>query len=473
MLCAGLLLHAQETTRIDLGGGQTLELVRVEAGSFEQGSPANEAGRGADETQHHVTLTRPFLLGKYPVTRGQFARFVTETHYRTDAESGPSGGFGWDGTQLTQRKEFNWHNPGFSQTDEHPVTLVSYRDAFAFLQWLTRKSERPFNLPSEAQWEYAARAGKDGTVKAAEYAWFRGNSGNATHPVGEKALNAWGLGDMMGNVWEWCEDWYAPYPAGEATDPLQRNDKLSDKPRRVLRGGSWMREEKFCRPAARYRNDAQSRNADNGFRVMTFQVDAAPAIPVEAPRATTTSSANPTRVDPISGAQPVSRPTDSPLSPRFTSPPKSAPGFLWLLLVPFFGILLFVLRMIVRAFSSAVSGNLGGRGGPAGGFQFMPGQPMRVRIADDGFWVVADGVAAGSLITCRYEIDGGQQQMDIRYEPGPQGQFVFTGARPANVSVSLQNSGGGTVFEDTGGGSILTSSSRHDTPRFRGNPPAY
>jgi hypothetical protein len=140
--------------------------------------------------------------------------------------------------------------------------------------------------------------------------------------------------------------------------------------------------------------------------------------------------------------------------------------------VPFFGIILFVLRAIVRAFSSAVSGNLGGRGGPAGGFQFMPGQPLRVRIADDGFYVTADGVAAGSLIACRYEIDGGQQQMDIRYEPGPQGQFVFTGSRPANVSVSLQNSGT-TFTEGIGGGTIFTETRRDDSPRFRGHPPAY
>lgn len=461
-------LQAQNESplRLDLGGGQKLELVRIEAGSFQQGSPSNETGRGTDETPRKVTLTRSFLLGKYPVTRGQFARFVAEMHYRTEAESGPSGGFGWDGTQLTQRKEFTWRNPGFVQTDEHPVTLVTYRDARAFLQWLSHKTGRTFALPSEAQWEFAARAGTTAMPAGDDAAWHKGNSGNGTHPVGQKALNAWGLGDMRGNVWEWCEDWYAAYPGGDATDPLQRDSTLSDKPRRVLRGGSWLREPKFCRPAARYRNDAASRNADNGFRVMTFDLS-----PVTAPpAAATVTKPAPLnlRADPPAAA---TKPVALPVAEQFATPvhESSSPfSFAWLILVPFLGIAFFILRAIVRA----VSGNMGGSGS-ATSYRYTPGQPLRVRLADDGFWIMGDGVSIGTPIACRYELDGQSQQTEVNYEGGPQGQFVFTGGRPANVSVSVLPVAGTEPFRPM---TTRTSTPRHivnDDPPYHGNPPAY
>ncbi len=186
LLTTHALGQTPEILRVDLGGGQTLEAVRIAPGRFQQGSPADEAGRGADETQRNVTLTRAFFLGKYPVTRGQFARFVSESGYRTEAEIGPSGGFGWDGAKLTQRKDFTWKNPGFAQTDTHPVTVVTCKDADAFLRWLSRKSGRTFALPGEAQWEYAARSGGAPALDA----WHKDNSGNSTHPVGEKAVNA-------------------------------------------------------------------------------------------------------------------------------------------------------------------------------------------------------------------------------------------------------------------------------------------
>jgi formylglycine-generating enzyme required for sulfatase activity len=471
LLTAAPVLNAEESSpvRLDLGGGQSLELVPIKPGTFQQGSPANEAGRGGDETLREVTLTKPFLLGKSPVNRGQFARFVAETHYRTDAETGPSGGFGWDGTKLSQRKEFTWRNPGFTQTDDHPVVMLTYRDAEAFLRWLSRKTGRTFALPSEAQWEYAARAraanGGGGD------SWNLGNSGSATHAVGEKPLNAWGLADMTGNVWEWCADWYAPYSADSISDPLQSDSTLSDKPRRVLRGGSWLREKKFCRPAARYRNDPLSRNADNGFRVMTFQMNAAASVPPAAtiPFANSPSSSN-AATKSVATDQPGAMTTSSTSFSYDSSTGRSSSLFGWLLAVPFliFG---FVVIAIIRKLRGAIFSNMGGVGSAPGNILSMAGLPIRVRIANDGFWIVGDNVAAGTPMSCSYDAGNGMQQLDVRYEPSPQGQFVFTGAQPSKVTVSMNR--GTSPFRSVGGGTIIPNDRYDSSPTFSGHPSAY
>lgn len=285
------LAHAREDDdlALDLGGASAepksgevdrgsrrLELRHVAAGKLTQGSPATEVGRDPDEATRNVTLTHAFWLGKTPVTRAQFARFVAETRHVTDAEKIQAGGMGWDPktNSLVQKKEFSWRSPGFQQRDDEPVVLVTFGDANAFTAWASRKTGRRVRLPTEAEWEYAARAGTTtpwyGAAKEEDVlavGWFRPNAMFATHPVGQKKSNPWGLFDMTGNVLQWCKDVYAAYPPGDATDPENATNTSTDPERRVLRGGSWLRDPKRGRSAARSKYPPGTRHADIGFRV--------------------------------------------------------------------------------------------------------------------------------------------------------------------------------------------------------------
>jgi formylglycine-generating enzyme required for sulfatase activity len=206
-----------DTLSLDLGG-VSLELVRVPAGEFRQGSPPAERGRNSDEKARAVSLSEDYYLGQYEVTVAQFTAFANATGYRTEAERGSSGGFGWVGGKLTQDERFNWRAPGYAQTPQHPVGLVTFADARAFTEWLSDRTGRVVDLPTEAQWEHAYRAGTiarfysgNADATASTIGWFQGNAPQGPHAVGELKPNALGLFDLAGNVYEWCQDWYGPY----------------------------------------------------------------------------------------------------------------------------------------------------------------------------------------------------------------------------------------------------------------------
>jgi len=341
---------ADDELSLDLGAA-SLELRRVPKGTFVQGSPPNEVGREADESPRNVTISRSFWLGKVPVTRGQFSRFVTETRFVTDAEKGQLGGVGWDGRALVQKRDFSWRNPGFAQKNDDPVVLVTFGDANAFVAWASRKTGHRLRLPTEAEWEYAARAGTttpwagaSSDDEALAIGWFKPNAANSTRPVARKRPNAFGLFDMSGNVHEWCRDVYAPYPPGDATDP-ESTTTTPEPERRVLRGGSWFRDPKRGRSAARHRAAPGARSAESGFRVAMDDDtpivpgpaaipvnDFAPASPVGISSASSGGGADASVDQPQSAATP-SRPAPEGSGWSLVVAPLAAAGFavVWVL----------------------------------------------------------------------------------------------------------------------------------------------
>ena len=276
-------------------GPEAPELVLIPPGGFVMGVPEAESARektGDDDArpQHEVTIRDGFWLAKYPVTRGEFAAFVADT-----GRDMPGGANGWVETKRNWERsdEFNWQNPGFEQTDRHPVVCVSHEDAGAYAAWLSRRIGRHYRLPSEAEWEYAARAGTstarfwgDDRNGARQYAnvadrslakrmkakadrerFFPWDDGYpTTAPVGSFQPNGFGLYDMLGNVFERVADhWhdnYADAPKDGSVWIPNRNDS-----RRVLRGGSWSYFPRLVRAGARGRVEADSCSSDVGFRL--------------------------------------------------------------------------------------------------------------------------------------------------------------------------------------------------------------
>jgi len=266
-----------------------MHLVFIPDGAFLMGSDEGGERRYAhrERPQHVVRITRPFYMGKYEVTTGEFAQFVEDTDYTTEAERRGQG-HTWNGKGWTWTAGANWKNPNFPQTANHPVVLVSWNDAQNFAKWLNtptpfdRAQRGPphshaptpplFSLPTEAQWEYAHRAGTNTRFyfgaqptldEIKQHLWLRANSDGGTHAVGQKKPNPWGLYDIMGNTAEWLQDWYGSYPAAPQIDPkgpLRGAD-------RVVRGGNWLCAPQGLRVTLRGIEKPDYCSTNRGFRV--------------------------------------------------------------------------------------------------------------------------------------------------------------------------------------------------------------
>ena len=307
-----------------------MRLVKLPASEFLMGSPDLDSDANNDEKpQHLVRITKPFFIGVYTVTVAQWRQFVDETGYLTEGEQNGMGSVGLDLTNglVSPHPDYTWrswlredaqHPSDFVQTDNHPVVCVSWNDAQEFCAWLSRKENATYRLPTEAEWEYACRAGtttrfhsgddEDSLQRAGNIAdaslqlkWFGTPPGGAepiplppyakpwndgypfTAPGGQFEPNPFGLYDMHGNVGEWCSDWYAEdyYQQSPTDDPqgpaegqlVPIDDRIPGaEPRtlRVLRGGVWLDPASGCRSADRWthRRHPVDTAADIGFRVV-------------------------------------------------------------------------------------------------------------------------------------------------------------------------------------------------------------
>jgi len=294
-----------------------MSFVRVPAGEFMMGNnePADQLMRdfpryerarllnlGDEAPVHQVRITRPFWLGQYEVTVGQFRRFLEASGYVPESVADGTGGYGYrrDYDPATTARgdafegrdpRYSWRNPGFTQGDDHPVVNVTWNDAVALAEWLSRAEGRRYRLPTEAEWEYACRAGSrtryangDNPERLGEIAnmfdqataanwpkWttfaLTGHDGYPfTAPVGSFAANAFGLHDMHGNVWEWVSDWhdehyYAVSPIDDPKGPVTGAV-------RVRRGGSWHTWSLYARCAYRNWNAPDTRYTLVGIRLV-------------------------------------------------------------------------------------------------------------------------------------------------------------------------------------------------------------
>jgi formylglycine-generating enzyme required for sulfatase activity len=266
-----------------------MEFVWVPGGSFMMGSPVGEKDRDDDEGPVHQVQLDGFWLGKHEVTRGQFGMFVEATGYKTEADK-EGGAWGYKGGKWDYHQGLNWRQAGFAQDDSHPVVCVSWNDARDMAAWLSERGNGKFQLPTEAQWEYACRGGTttsrfwgENPDEACKYAnvadqalqesitdWSHKihncNDGYIyTAPAGSFRPNPFGLYDMLGNVWEWCADLYSK-------DDYSKHQRLTAismdaGAHRIIRGGGWNSYPRRGRCAHRNNDDASRRHQFLGFRL--------------------------------------------------------------------------------------------------------------------------------------------------------------------------------------------------------------
>ena len=261
------------------------QMVVIYSGRFDMGSPDSEHRRGKDEGPVHNVKIVAFAIGKTEITRGQFVEFVKETRYSTGDKC-------WtlEKGKYEERKG-SWREPGYPQSDKDPVVCINWNDALAYAKWLSRKTGKKYRLPTEAEWEYAARGGAgtarywgsnpddacayaNGADKTAQ-AQIQGATSWLVHhctdgfaytaPAGHFKPNAFGLNDMLGNVWEWTGDIYHANYQGAPTDGSAWQGGGN---KRLLRGGSWNNSPSNLRAAIRYKSDPGLRFSSFGFRVV-------------------------------------------------------------------------------------------------------------------------------------------------------------------------------------------------------------
>lgn len=261
--CLSVSVHASDRKILPV------KSVPVPAGCFLMGN--NFGDPYHSEMPVHEVCISGFSISPFTVTRGEFNKFVIETGYLTDAEKN-DGCHIYDNGFWKKDSHANWRAPGFQQEDDHPAVCVSWNDSAAYAIWLTKKTGLSYRLPTESEWEYAARSGGKqerfaGGNDIDKVAWYSANSDNRTHSVGTKQPNGLGLYDMSGNVWQWTGDWYDRRYYRES--PRDNPQGPASGTKRVFRGGSWFYDQRGVRTTYRDFSTPDFSSSYLGFRLVS------------------------------------------------------------------------------------------------------------------------------------------------------------------------------------------------------------